>query len=577
MTTLAEDQRIRLTNRDFESIRLEIQTLIGQTRPGLQSDFNDVSLGAMLVDLNAFIGDLISFGQDSITLEVFLATARRYESALRFARSVGFIPRSATAAEVTVQSVTLPDQVTTLGATVLAGAILTGADGLTYELLADALIPIGSNISRLNLFEGVSETDIFEPTTLPDQEIITENGIVADGSQEVFIGDPTIVANKWTRVDSVALEVSATETYEITFTGDGKLRITFGDGSAGKIPDDTITVLYRTTSGVAGNAPISSIRGNVQAELTGGAGVVSILYENSDTPATGGTDRESIEELRVNIPAFIRSVDKIITLLDYDSNVPRVPGVALAFTDLSLSSFQGNTVIVNVWDEETVDLVSESVVDARRSAVQYTRFSQMPLERVNEIQDFLRARTLQGVHNTIKRPTVAQIDVYLGQVTIDARFDKDAVHADITQAVVDVFEAATGFAIRISAIYDAVRDVPGVRFFHIDRIMFDHLASEKATGTINFDGGAQPTDGETVSSRPKASEPSARDRPKDSPGGCNEASSRHAASSRPKRRRSGAADDRPEPYLRDRIHRKDGPADLQAHPSSLRSPCCVLN
>lgn len=498
MTTAVEDQRIRLTNRDFESIRGELEAIITQTRPGLQSDFNDVSLGSMLVDLNAFIGDLISFGQDSITLEVFLATARRYESALRFARSVGFIPRSAAAAEVTVQSVTLPDQVTTLGATVLAGAILTGQNGLPYELLADAIIPSGSNISRLNLFEGVSETDIFEPTSLPDQEIITENGIVADGSQEVFIGDPTVLANKWTSVDSVALEVGATETYEITFTGEGKLRITFGDGTSGKIPDDTVTVLYRTTSGVAGNAPIGSIRGNIQAELIGGAGVVSILYENSDTPATGGADRESIEELRVNIPAFIRSVDKILTLLDYDSNVPRVPGVALAFTDLSLSSFQGNTIIVNVWDEETVDFVSESIGDARRSTAQYTRFRQMPLERVNEIQDFLRARTLQTVQNTIKRPTVAQIDIYLANVTIDARFDRDAVHAGITQAVVDAFEAATGFAIRVSAIYDAIRDVPGVRFFHIDRIVFDHLSSAAATGTVTFTGGAQPTDGETV-------------------------------------------------------------------------------
>ena len=31
-----------------------------------------------------------------------------------------------------------------------------------------------------------------------------------------------------------------------------------------------------------------------------------------------------------------------------------------------------------------------------------------------------------------------------------------------------------------------------------------------------------------------------------------------------------------EPYLRDRIHKKDGLADLKAHPSSFGSPCPVL-
>lgn len=487
--------RSSYTARDFETIFSELEAFVLQTRPELFSDFFESNLGVALIQLNALVGDVVSFGQDIAAMEVFLATARRLESALRFARSVGYIPRSANPAEVTVDSINLPESVTTNGATIAAGAVIAVGD-LQYELLDDAIIPPGSTLSALSLFEGTTLTEEFDESSSPNQEIVSAVGIVADLSWQVFIGDPGIPTNEWTQVTNVSFEESATETYEVFLDGDGKLHVTFGDGTAGKIPDDTITLIYRTTLGAQGNLPAGAVRGAITAELGGPGGSVSITYENTTSAATGGRDRESINELRVNVPAFIRSVDKILTLRDYETNVLRVPGVNLVFADVSVASFSANLVNVHVWDEEDVTFVSESVEVPQQSDVDYSQNLQVPLDRANDIQAFLRPRTIVSIHSTIIRPDIAFVDIYLRDVTFDPRFGTATVHKNITEAVVGVFEASTGFALRVSDLYNALDSALGVEHFTIDRILFEHLSKTEATGTIELT--LQPTDGDTI-------------------------------------------------------------------------------
>jgi hypothetical protein len=488
--------RLAYTNRDYDTVLAELETLVRQTRPELWSDFFESNLGLALIQLNALVADMLSYGQDALGAELFLSTCRRYESALRFCNSVGYVPRSASAAEVTVQAVNFPDAITTHGATVPAGSVITNEDGYSYELLEDAVIPAGSTFSSLSLREGQSWQDSFDPSVDPGQEVTTARGIVAEDSWEVYVGTVSPV-NRWTEVSNVAFETTPTQTYETSFDGDGKLIIKFGDGSAGKIPDDTITVVYRTTNGSSGNSPVASIRGALTVNLTGG-GTVSVTYENSNSAASGGEDRESLDELRVSVPAYIASQDKLITLQDYETNIPSVPGVALAFVDIQVASYASNVLNVNVFDSEETTFTSESPVDLVRSTVDYTRYAQMSQDRANDVQTYLRARTMESVHHTILRPTVAWVDIYLGNVVYDEEYDKEEVHAAVTAAVVAAFEAAGGFSIRVSEVYNAIRDVLGVSYFYIERIVFDHLDGTAATGTVEFTGDVNPADADWI-------------------------------------------------------------------------------
>jgi hypothetical protein len=473
------------TSRDFSLIRDDLEAFVQATRPDDFTDFFDSNLGVTIIDLLAYVGDLLSYGQDITAQEVFLATARRLESALRFARSVGYVPRSSTAATVVVASGSLPANVTTFGAIVREGSFVTGANGLRYELTEDQTIVPGSSTASFTLREGQSYTETFEPSQQPNQQFTVARGVVEEDSWTVFVGDATNPLNQWTQVDNVLFETDVTETYEVFFDGQGRLTVIFGNGTSGAIPASTITINYRTTNGQSGNAGVNTIRGTMQAEVIGTQTTAALSVINGTQAATGGQDRESVTELRVSVPAFIRTLDKVITITDYEQLVATQAGVALAFADVPISSLNGNVVRTHVWDTEQFTFVSTAPGQGTTSAVNYQRYVQVPTSRVYLVQQFLRARTMATVHNVVIRPDMAQVDLDLGQVKFDTLNKNEDVHAGIVEALVELFESSSGFLIRMSDIYNVVNNVPGVVGFTIFQVTFEHIDFDDPTaGTV---------------------------------------------------------------------------------------------
>jgi len=283
--------KISYTSRDFTKIRADLDALVQATRPDDYTDFFTANLGELLIDMLAYMGDLHSYGQDITAQEVFLPTMRRLESALRFAGSVGFIPRSSTAASVVVTAVDLPANVVSFGGIARAGSSITGANGLKYELIEDATIIPGSSSASFTLQEGASFTETFTPTQQPNQAFTVQRGIVEQDSWEVFVGNPNDPLNKWTQVINVLFETSDTNTYSVSFDGNGRLTVTFGNGAAGLIPRQTVTISYRTTSGSAGNSGVATIRGSLQVDVIGTGTTAAIRVSNPAQAATGGQDR----------------------------------------------------------------------------------------------------------------------------------------------------------------------------------------------------------------------------------------------------------------------------------------------
>lgn len=469
---------INYSGRDFATIKEQLSAFVTATRPELWTDFFEANLGTTLIELIAFVGDLVSYGQDVQAQETWISTARRRDSALRFARSVGYPFVSSRAAQVVVSSqATLPTNLVTNGGVISAGAFIVGANKLRYEVLEDVIIAPGTSQLTVTLREGQSFAEVFTPTQDSRQEFVTSRGVVEQDSWTVFVGDPDDPANEWQQVADVTLEPGPTQTYQIFFDNDGKLHVTFGDDNNGKIPTADITIRYRTCSGNAGNSAKETINGSFQVDIIALTTTVSIAVTNSGGPAAGGADRQTVEDLRVTIPAFMRTVDLVRSLLDYEEGVTALAGVALAFADVPLASFSGNIVRTHIWDTELISFVSTSPESGISSTSPYNRYVQAPTSRLPTVQAYLRPRTICTVHNLVVRPTVAQVDLFLGRVTYNrALFDQLRVHQDIVDAVVQLFAVtATGFAIRIADVYDAVLAVPGVKHFQIERIVFEHI------------------------------------------------------------------------------------------------------
>lgn len=79
-------------NKDFESIRQDLVNLLKTQYPEQFQDFNSVSIGMSLVDLLAYVSDLLSFNTDKKFNELFLDGVSEITSVFRLAKTFGFKP-----------------------------------------------------------------------------------------------------------------------------------------------------------------------------------------------------------------------------------------------------------------------------------------------------------------------------------------------------------------------------------------------------------------------------------------------------------------------------------------------------
>src|SRR3972149_1922721 len=141
MTLLA--QTVDLTDKDFDSLRLRLQNLVRSVFPEW-TDFNVASFGNLLVELYAFVGDVLTFYQDNQARESRIATATQRKNLIALTKLLGFRPAGARAAttDVVFSLAAVPvAPVTIRSGTRVRTASVT--DPVLFQLLDDVLIPAG--------------------------------------------------------------------------------------------------------------------------------------------------------------------------------------------------------------------------------------------------------------------------------------------------------------------------------------------------------------------------------------------------------------------------------------------------
>ena len=88
---------INYTNRDFNSIKLDLEQYARVHYPNTYRDFSENSFGSYVLDAVAYVGDMLSFYLDYQVNETFLNTAIEYDNIRQLAENYGykFRPRPA--------------------------------------------------------------------------------------------------------------------------------------------------------------------------------------------------------------------------------------------------------------------------------------------------------------------------------------------------------------------------------------------------------------------------------------------------------------------------------------------------
>jgi hypothetical protein len=102
-------RKINYNSRNFADIRGDLISYIKQYYPSILSDFNDASVGMMLLELNAAVGDLLSFHTDRMLQETQIDYAQEKKSVMAMARTFGLkIPGKRPSVSIVDWSVNIP-------------------------------------------------------------------------------------------------------------------------------------------------------------------------------------------------------------------------------------------------------------------------------------------------------------------------------------------------------------------------------------------------------------------------------------------------------------------------------------
>jgi hypothetical protein len=309
---------------------------------GKLTDLNESSISVTLVEVFAAIADMLGFYLDSNALEAFLPTVRQPENVYRLAELIGYRIREVTSAQVKVQftlGATLAEEVfipqgTEIG-TVVSGGI---GNSTVFRTIEKTTIPIGETTSELvKAIQGIPQTEFFIGDGTAGQYSELSATSVDISTIVVQSGDVL-----WEQQDSFLYSESEDRHFVVKVDYLGIIRVYYGDGKYGWVPGvgEQLTISYLISSGSAGNVGANSLRvisSNIKTVDTNT--IISNISVNNPDAAAGGSDKQSLEQVKTNAPGSLSAMYRPLTKYDYNALIARLGGIAH----------------VNVWGEQEED------------------------------------------------------------------------------------------------------------------------------------------------------------------------------------------------------------------------------
>ena len=335
------------TSRDFTAIRTQLIGLAKGLMPDWQTAGEAPDFGTLLLELFAYMGDVLHYYIDRTASEAFLGTALRRQSVLYIADMMGYVPVGQQAASVELTFSIEPDDPDAPG-TIVAVTIPKGtrvynetsnADELVvFELTTDInldpkppatpgdpdkRVVIGYGNEGISVYDRPSGSSFGSPNT---EIVLPDKGIIY-GTVQVTTREGTQVV-QWSYMSHLS-GARPTQAVFTTFMDEqGITHVIFGDNSAGRIPpvNAEFFVTYRYGAGSRANdLPANSVNGIANIP---NVDLVGVTVTNKASPI-GGTDPESIDSMRFSISrGGNRLRSRAVTLNDYAALAMQVPGVA---------------------------------------------------------------------------------------------------------------------------------------------------------------------------------------------------------------------------------------------------------
>lgn len=320
-----DNKWVRYIDRSYLQIKQRVLTDMQVLVPEI-TDHTESNPYVGMLSIWAGIAEMIGYYLDNAAREAHLPTARLYWSGVKIAESYDYRIHNylASTAEVTFRL----DNVATSDVLIPLGTKLETEDGVPFYTEHDLTIYVGQIEGTVTAkqYEQVAEIELGISDGSSNQTFVID-GMVVDGSIILKVG-----GIGWDAVNTLGYSLPNDRHFVQTINTNKKPIIRFGDGINGLIPESgsTINVSYQKTLGDGGNVGSRVIR-RIVDDIPLPTGFSLEVYNTERS--SGGSDIESLEQIKRRIPKANRTLMRAVTKQDFIDVAELKSGVAKAGVD----------------------------------------------------------------------------------------------------------------------------------------------------------------------------------------------------------------------------------------------------
>ena len=311
------DKRLRVTELDFDNIKENLKTFLKAQTEFKDYDFEGSGMN-ILLDTLAYNTHYLGFNANMLANEMFLDSASLRSSVVSHAKSLGYEVSSSRAPVATI-NVSLSTDANTK--TMSAGtAFTTSIDGVDYQFVTIADVTSSNTGSAVpfdsvKIYEGTYVTSSYTADSSEVDQRFLLNDARADTSTltvKVQNSSSDTTTTTYTKATDITQLSSTSTVYYLQETDSGLFEVYFGDGvvSKGLSDGNIVTLQYVVTNRTLANGASSF---SSPSSIDGVTGITVTTVAN----ATGGSNPETVESIKLNAPLDYASQGRAVTIDDY--------------------------------------------------------------------------------------------------------------------------------------------------------------------------------------------------------------------------------------------------------------------
>jgi len=323
----------QLNNLDYLEIKENLKTYMRSKSEFSDYDFEGSALSHIL-DVLAYNTYYTAFNTNLIANEFFIDSATLRDNVVRIAKQLGYKPKSRVAPKATVDfTTTVTSQNKPSSYTLKRGSgFITNFDNSLYNYVAidDVTIPVSNGIgyfTNVELYEGTLVTEYFTYDETGKNRFILNNPNLDVSSIRINVYPSNQSSSKiaFTQSDNILDIDPSSAVYFIEEISDEKYEITFGDGIFGTKLEtgNYIEISYLLTDGPTTNGA-NNFRFNGILVDDAGAKYPTTVTVTNVISADGGSDIETVDNIKFNAPRYFGTQDRAVTAEDFKPIITKI-------------------------------------------------------------------------------------------------------------------------------------------------------------------------------------------------------------------------------------------------------------